>query len=60
MKKYILRATTDIISHDLGSRKLILRSEVIRQLSRQTLQFIAGAGNPTDSDRPGSCGDPTQ
>jgi hypothetical protein len=58
MKKNTLRTTMNVTDHGPGSSKLILRTEVIRQLSRQTLELVAG-GSTTDSDRPGSCGDTT-
>jgi hypothetical protein len=59
MKKNLLGTTTHVINHGPGSRKLILRNEVIRQLSRKTLELVAGGGS-TDSDRPEGCSDPTQ
>lgn len=58
MKKHLLGSTTHVISQEPGSRKLILRNEVIRQLSRRTLDLVAG-GSTTDSDRPKGCTDPT-
>jgi hypothetical protein len=59
MKKHFLRKSTQIINNGTETRKLILRNEVIRELSRRTLELVAG-GSETDSDRPGSCTDTTQ
>jgi len=58
MKKHYLKTTTQIIHQPPGSRRLILRHEVVRQLSRQTLELVAG-GSTTDSDHPGGCTDTT-
>lgn len=58
MKKHLLRTTTQVINNDPRTRKLILRNEVIRELSRQTLELVGG-GSASDSDRPGSCNDTT-
>jgi hypothetical protein len=60
MKKELLTMTRQLNHRDPGSRKLILRNEVIRQLSRQTLELVVGGSKTTDSDAPGSCQDTTQ
>lgn len=58
MKKYLLGKTMHVTNQEPGSRKLILRNEVIRELSRRTLDLVAG-GSETDSGQPKGCTDPT-
>jgi hypothetical protein len=58
MKKHLLRTTTQIINDGSGTRRLILRNEVIRVLSRHMLELVGG-GSSTDSEGQGACTDTT-
>lgn len=64
MKKNVLRRTTHIITNGPQTRRLILRNEIIRVLSRRELEVAIGGVNThtdadTESERPGGCTDTT-